>query len=203
MCGCIFVEALHALLVRNFAPPNACVHFLRLSIRFLGALHARKNIQVGRTCQTLLLRVRIRTGFAMHHFFGPLAMWLKNAPTWLAIQVTMEFLQQQHCLEMCAHGMTPMRSFERLSFREVENRLDRVKEECWSNSAARPAFSKEFSLFSIVSSVCLALSFCVFSFGLWCSAMDGCTNSILHAHGSSCFCLSGRSCATRSRLISP
>ena len=165
--------------------------FLRLSIRFLGALHARKNIQLGRTCQTLLLRVRIRTDFAMHHFFGPLAMWLKNAPTWLAIQVTMEFLQQQHCLEMCAHGMTPMRSFERLSFLEVENRLDRVKEKCWSNSAARPA------------SVCLALSFCVFSFGLWCSAMDGCTNSILHAHGSSCFCLSGRSCATRSRLTSP
>ena len=120
--------------------------FLRLSIRFLGALHARKNIQLGRTCQTLLLRVRTRTDFAMHHFFGPLAMWLKNAPTWLAIQVTMEFLQQQHCLEMCAHGMTPMPSFERLSFREVENRLDRVKEECWSNSAARPAFSNEFSL---------------------------------------------------------
>ena len=125
---CIFVEVLHALLVRNFAPPNACVLFFRLSIRFLGALHARKNIQVGRTCQTLLLRVRIRTGFAMHHFFGPLAKCTDLAgnpgDNGIPPAATLATLPR----DGCAHGMPPMRSFERLSFREVENRLDRVKE---------------------------------------------------------------------------
>ena len=82
----------------------------------------------------------------------------------------------------CAHGIPPMRSFERLSFREFENRLARVKEKMMLEQLGSQAslFKRVFPFFNRIFSVFGVVFLCFF---LWFVVL---CHGRLHEQHSSC-----------------